>query len=272
MVIDLDKTAIGARGRNDQVIDQARVEGVRRTVSDLLGARFDEETFRASYEVLNQPAYHPFTADNQDNLAYLCLMVAGGMISLEALLAQVAQQEIKEVHDLMVALDRERARLEEAGLAPVHDAVYDRVGKGDPTPFKAFRRQEYLATAARFDPGPGVSAESMLEDRIVITQEVRETALRLGERGALIYDAQQDCAKYVKGYPVEAVDSTAAGDAFTAAMTFHYLRYGDMNQAVAYANAAGALTVTRLGAQPSLPAAREVEAFIRERGLEILGV
>jgi ribokinase len=100
----------------------------------------------------------------------------------------------------------------------------------------------------------------------------RYAVIKLGQRGALLYDAEQDYAKYVKGHPVEAVDSTAAGDAFTAAMTAHYLRYGDMSQAVAYANAAGALAVTRLGAQPSLPAAREVEAFIRERGLEILGV
>ena len=43
------------------------------------------------------------------------------------------------------------------------------------------------------------------------------------------------------------------------------------NQAVAYANAAGALTVMRLGAQPSLPTTREVREFIRARGLEIVG-
>jgi ribokinase len=100
----------------------------------------------------------------------------------------------------------------------------------------------------------------------------RYAVIKLGERGALLYDAEQDYSKYVKGYPVEAVDSTAAGDAFTAAMTAHYLRYGDIHQAVAYANAAGALAVMKLGAQPSLPTVQEVGAFIRERGLEILGV
>jgi sugar/nucleoside kinase (ribokinase family) len=100
----------------------------------------------------------------------------------------------------------------------------------------------------------------------------RYAVIKLGQRGALLYDAEQDYAKYLKGYPVQAIDSTAAGDAFTAAMTAHYLRFGDLPQAVAYANAAGALTVTRLGAQPSLPTTREVQEFIRERGLEILGV
>jgi ribokinase len=100
----------------------------------------------------------------------------------------------------------------------------------------------------------------------------RYAVIKLGQRGALLYDTEQDYAKYLKGCPVEAVDSTAAGDAFTAAMTAHYLSFGDLPQAVAYANAAGALTVTRLGAQPSLPTTREVQEFIRERGLEILGV
>lgn len=100
----------------------------------------------------------------------------------------------------------------------------------------------------------------------------RYAVIKLGQRGALLYDAEQDYAKYLKGHPVRAVDSTAAGDAFTAAMTAHYLRFGDLPQAVAYANAAGALTVTRLGAQPSLPTNREVGEFIRARGLEILGV
>jgi ribokinase len=100
----------------------------------------------------------------------------------------------------------------------------------------------------------------------------RYAVIKLGERGALLYDTEEDYAKYVKGYPVEAVDSTAAGDAFTAAMTAHYLRYGDMPQAVAYANTAGALAVTHLGAQPSLPTALEVQEFCQERGLEILGV
>ncbi|MCK4450297.1 MAG: hypothetical protein KAX26_06870, partial [Anaerolineae bacterium] len=66
VIVDLDKTALGARGRNDHVIDRARVEAVRRTVGDLLGESFDAENFQAAYDRLNQPEFHPFTADNQD--------------------------------------------------------------------------------------------------------------------------------------------------------------------------------------------------------------
>jgi ribokinase len=118
----------------------------------------------------------------------------------------------------------------------------------------------------------GVDDAVQAAQKLVRIAPSRCAVIKLGERGALLYDSEEDYAKYVKGYPVEAVDSTAAGDAFTAAMTAHYLRYGDMPQAVAYANAAGALAVTRLGAQPSLPTALEVEEFCQERGLEILGV
>ena len=107
--------------------------------------------------------------------------------------------------------------------------------------------------------------------RLVEIAPSRYAVIKLGERGALIYDSNRDSSKYVAGYSVEAVDSTAAGDAFTAALTVHYLRYQDLLQAVRYANAAGAVAVTRLGAQPSLPTEQQVRGFIRKRGLEILG-
>jgi ribokinase len=118
----------------------------------------------------------------------------------------------------------------------------------------------------------GVDDAVEAAQRLVRIVPSRYAVIKLGQRGALLYDADQDFANYVKGYPVEAVDSTAAGDAFTAAMTAHYLQYRDLTEAVRYANAAGALAVTRLGAQPSLPTIREVQDFIFERGLEILGV
>jgi sugar/nucleoside kinase (ribokinase family) len=58
---------------------------------------------------------------------------------------------------------------------------------------------------------------------------------------------------------VEAVDGTAAGDAFCAALLVHLLRGVDREQALRLACAAGAIAASRLGAQPSLPTAREVE-------------
>jgi hypothetical protein len=94
VVIDLDKTALGARGRNDHVIDGARVLALRQTVEGVLGDIFDPEAFQAAYDRLKRPEYHPFTADNQDYLAYICLILGSGQYSLESLETEGKEQEI----------------------------------------------------------------------------------------------------------------------------------------------------------------------------------
>ncbi len=187
VVVDVDKTAIGARGRNDKVIDEARVEGVKRTVADLLGDRFQEQAFRAAYDELNQPPYHAFTADNQDYLAFICLMLGGGLVELEGLIREVQAGTMQSFHDFIARIQDRSKELAPTGLASIHDDVWKCVQAGDPTPFKAFRYNEYLTTVARFGDLPGASAEEVLAQRIVITEEVRAAALGLRERGCLIF-------------------------------------------------------------------------------------
>jgi hypothetical protein len=197
VVIDMDKTAIGARGRNDQVIDQARVEGVQRTVAGLLGDRFDQAAFRSAYDELNRPIYHPFTADNQDYLAYVCLVLGAGLMTLDALVEQVQgerdrarahdQVRLRTFGDFIAHVQSRRAELDGTGLASIHDDVWERFQDGDPTPFKAFRYNEYLTTVARFGDLPQATAEQALGQRIVITREVQEAALELAAQGALIF-------------------------------------------------------------------------------------
>lgn len=87
--------------------------------------------------------------------------------------------------------------------------------------------------------------------------------LKLGSRGAYLYDTDKKAGTILPSLPVKAVDTTAAGDAFTAALTLHYLQTGDMTAAVRYANAVGALTVSRAGASSSLPTKEEVESFLK---------
>ena len=62
---------------------------------------------------------------------------------------------------------------------------------------------------------------------------------------------------------MEAIDGTAAGDAFTACMVVSLLEGRDREEALRRACAAGALAATKLGAQPSLPTAGEVDAILR---------
>jgi hypothetical protein len=187
VVVDIDKTAIGARGRNDRVIDEARVEGVQRTVADLLGDGFDQTVFRTAYGELSQPHYHGLTADNQDYLAYICLVVGAGLFRLEDVVGAVESGALHSFESFAGDVQHRRGELLRSGLAPVHDEVWARVRAGDPTPFKAFRYNEYLTTAARFGALPGASVEAYLQQQIAITQEVREAALTLQERGALLF-------------------------------------------------------------------------------------
>ncbi len=185
VLLDLDKTAFGARGRNSQAIDAARVEAVRRTVEEVLGGDFDEGEFRAVYDELNQPRYHPFTADNQDYLAYICLMVSGGVYGFTPLLADLEAERMSTFAQFVVAC-AQRAIGDE--LAPVHREVYTNFQRGDPTPFKSFRYREYEETVRRMDRLPDdAGAERVLAEEIVITREVADVCRFLKGRGVLLF-------------------------------------------------------------------------------------
>jgi hypothetical protein len=187
VVVDLDKTALGARGRNDRVIDQARVEAVRLTVGGLLGDEFDPAAFRVAYDRINQPEFHPFTADNQDYVAYICLILGTGLIDLDGLIARVDAGRLTTFHDLIGEVNARRGDLSPA-LQAIHDDVHARVGAGDPTPFKSFRRQEYRATVERMGSLPDdAPVDDLLAREITITEEVRATASWLRKEGALLF-------------------------------------------------------------------------------------
>jgi len=187
VIIDLDKTALGARGRNDHVIDRARVEAVRRTVGNLLGEGFDPEGFQAAYDRLNRPEFHLFTADNQDYLSYICLILGSGLYALNPLVADVRAGRLTSF-DQFIARVNVRATELPADLRRIHSGIYTLVQQGDPTPFKAFRYNEYLTTIGRMGHlDDDVPVVELLQEEIVITQEVREAALAWRERGALLF-------------------------------------------------------------------------------------
>lgn len=90
-------------------------------------------------------------------------------------------------------------------------------------------------------------------------------ALTLGERGALLLDAGQTPPQFthLPAFRVTAVDTTAAGDAFVAGLAVGLSEGMSLVEAAQLGSAAGAISVTRHGAQPSLPKRSEVEAFIQ---------
>jgi hypothetical protein len=187
VIVDLDKTALGARGRNDRVIDGARVEAVRRTVGGLLGHGFHPAAFQQAYDLLNQPEFHPFTSDNQDYLAYVCLILGSGLYELDSLVGEVRAGQLRTFQQFIAGVDTRAVELPD-DLRQIHSSIFDCVQRGDPTPFKAFRYNEYRATVERMGRLAGdAAADELLKEEIVITQEVREVALQWWAQGALLF-------------------------------------------------------------------------------------
>jgi ribokinase len=88
----------------------------------------------------------------------------------------------------------------------------------------------------------------------------RAVVLKLGDKGAFLDDGTG--GRHVPGFEVAAVDATAAGDTFGGALAVALAEKRPMPEALAFANAAAAISVTRLGAQASIPKRDEVEAML----------
>jgi ribokinase len=100
-----------------------------------------------------------------------------------------------------------------------------------------------------------VNAASM-----ILAKGVEVVIITIGSKGALL--ATKDETTIISGYSVEAKDTTAAGDVFNGALAIAIAENKSLNEAIQFANAAAALSVTRMGAQPSAPKREEIEAMI----------
>lgn len=107
------------------------------------------------------------------------------------------------------------------------------------------------------DPADTVALAGRLQQR-----GVRQLVVTRGERGALIVTADGH-VEAVPGRPVEVVDTTGAGDAFTCALAVALAEGQALPAAVRFAAAAGALACTALGVIPALPRRAAVEALLR---------
>jgi ribokinase len=111
-------------------------------------------------------------------------------------------------------------------------------------------------------PGDVLAAAGRL-----LARGARHVVVKRGARGALLVGPQG--AQEIAPFPVTAVDTTAAGDAWNAAFGVALALGREPALAARFANAAGALTVTRPGAQPSLPRRTSVDAlFAGDAGTE----
>jgi ribokinase len=148
---------------------------------------------------------------------------------------------------------------------PPHDAVLCQLEIPDEAVLSAWEQCSGLfclnAAPAR---AIGVDADLTVVNRYeleVLSRRDGLVAVTLGAEGAVLLDDGEEIARAAPPR-VEAVDGTAAGDAFTACLLVSLLEGREPQESLERGCAAGALAASRLGAQPSLPTADEVDAIL----------
>lgn len=99
--------------------------------------------------------------------------------------------------------------------------------------------------------------------RAVLDLGSKAVVLKLGEQGCYFSDGSREL--HSPGFQVEARDTTAAGDTFNAGLAVALSEGAQIETALRFANAAAAISVTRVGAQASAPSRKEVEEFLGAR-------
>jgi len=98
--------------------------------------------------------------------------------------------------------------------------------------------------------------------KLLLGKGVKNVIITLAEKGSLI--VTESGTTHVPGYTVNLVDSVAAGDSFNGALAVGISQGKPLDEVARFANAVGALTVTKEGAIPSLPYQSEVEDFMNK--------
>ncbi|WP_024872555.1 ribokinase [Tolumonas lignilytica] len=92
---------------------------------------------------------------------------------------------------------------------------------------------------------------------------IKVVLITLGAKGVFL--SENGVGELIPGFSVRAVDTTAAGDTFNGALVTRWLEGRPIREAIRFAHAAAAISVTRKGAQPSVPTRQEVDAFLLEQ-------
>jgi hypothetical protein len=170
LLLDIDKTLLGPRGRNDAAINEVRAEAALHVAREILGPDLDVSRFSATYDELCREEFHTLTLDNQDYVVYITLLVMRGVLTVDDVRRGIADGSLANLALLLAAVDAQVP----PELQALHAEIRAAHARGDPTIFKAFRYAEFATTVAW-----------MADGRLVLCREVMEMAQRLAERGVL---------------------------------------------------------------------------------------
>lgn len=103
-------------------------------------------------------------------------------------------------------------------------------------------------------------AEAEKAAGVLLAKGVEKVIITLGAKGAFVLTKDEKVS--IDSYKVDALDTTAAGDTFCGSLAVALVEGKSLKDALQFANAAAAISVTRIGAQPSAPRRDEIEAFL----------
>ncbi len=96
--------------------------------------------------------------------------------------------------------------------------------------------------------------------KILLDKGLNIVIITLGSQGALLVTDEE--TELISGFKVDAMDTTAAGDTFNGALAVGLAEVKELKDAIRFANAAAAISVTKIGAQPSVPSRNVIEKML----------
>jgi ribokinase len=201
-----------------------------------------------------------------------CIVVASGANHL------VSPQDLADHEDLFASAEVVVLQLElpyptvsaAAAMARKHECrvVLDTAPAGADLPADLFRVDILTPNQSEAEILTGRPAASLADAQTAAVELLKRgpgaVVLKLGASGSLVVTAAGP-ARHVPAYKVHVVDTTGAGDAFTAGLAVALAEGQPLDQAAALGNAAGALAATRPGAQAAMPSRQEVAELMRQQ-------
>jgi ribokinase len=262
----------GGKGAN-QAVAAARLNGevtlVAKTGEDVFGSQakklFQSENLNTDYLFSDPDCPSGIALITVDNHAENCIVVAPGAN------ARLLRADIDKAREAILNSEIILMQLE----IPLDTVVYTaeiayKSGKKvilNPAPAQhlpdKLLKMLYLITPneteAELLTGIHITDAASAEKAacILLDKGVQVVVITLGSKGALL--VQENFAKLIPAFRVTAVDTTAAGDCFNGALAVAIAEGADLADAIAFANKAASVSVTRMGAQASAPFRNEID-------------
>lgn len=209
-----------------------------------------------------------YVGEEQGNNSIVVL--PGANHSCDAAFIRAHEAEIAQSRVVILQMEIPPEAIHEAiRLAHKHQCtvILNPAPAAGPLPDDLLPLIDYLApneTELALLTGMSVNNESEAEAAAgkLVQSGVKNVLTTLGSKGALLVNGEG--VRFYPSFTMKAVDTTAAGDTFIGAFAVRYSEGATISDAVLFANAAAAISVTRPGAQPSIPSRKETEAFLQE--------